>query len=174
MKSKQFQILSELLYFIYPAVSWKEKKKCWKEGPRNKMMYSKSIKNETRKTDLEHQNYCQHKWDESPWEVLCTFNACKVGYTTQISALKRQELQHGSSPWCNIASQWQTERWELSNPCPGTVQPNSSDLLHFAIIELLRYHHTRCQPQMTKPPDFTERYVFKYSLVGESSKYRCL
>lgn len=125
--------------FIYPTVRWEEKKKCWKEGPRNKMRYSKSTQNETGKPNA---------WARTPkllpvqvgWvalEVLCTFSACKVGYTTQISALKRQELQHGSSPWCNTASQWQTERGGLSNPCAGIVQSNSSGFLHFAIIELL-------------------------------------
>lgn len=32
VKFKEFQTLSELLYFIYPTVSWEEKEKCWKDG----------------------------------------------------------------------------------------------------------------------------------------------
>jgi len=160
VKSKEFQTLSELLYFIYPTVSWEEKEKCWKDGLEIRWGIAKVYRMRLEKLmpELEHRNYW--KWDESPWEVLSTFNVCKVWHTTQISALKRQELQHGSPPWNNIASQWQTDRWELSNPGNPIV-------LTFSILQLLNsylYHHTRCQPRRTKPLDFTELSVFKYFL----------
>lgn len=60
--------------------------------------------------EQEHQSYRQCKGDELPWEVLRTFNECKVWHVTQISAVRRQELQHGSFPWCRIANQWQRDR----------------------------------------------------------------
>lgn len=82
---------------------------------------------------------------------LCTaLTACKVWHVTQILAVRRQELQHGSFPWCHTANQRQRDWLELSNPCPSTAQSIGQT---FSILQLLNFYlycHKKCQSQVRK------------------------